>query len=285
MSVIGTAGDDAVRFAPVRGTCEDLEKDYLRLTAPPDPASVRPTRILAAALARLKALWRAGDADYPWMCGQLKAIRLDLTVQRVRTPFTVHVYETHARVALESADLNEYNQCQTQLRELYAATGLTDAGHQAEFVAYRVLYYLYLNYSGSTDAGQAELLKILAETPASARNAAPVVHALRVREALARGNAYAFFRLHAAAPNMGGYLLDRFSDAVRADAAAKILRAYRPTIPLNAVAAHLGFSNDVQDCQSFVTRLGFVFDAHGHCLCRESRCEPARLAQEGTSLL
>jgi len=132
----------------------------------------------------------------------------------------VHVYETHARVALESVDLNEYNQCQTQLRELYAAAGLADAGHQAEFVAYRVLYYLYLSYSGSTDSGQAELLKILAETPAAARDAAPVAHALRVRDALARGNAYAFFRLHASAPNMGSYLLDRFADAVRVDVVA-----------------------------------------------------------------
>mmetsp|Transcript_33171 Transcript_33171/g.102800 ORF Transcript_33171/g.102800 Transcript_33171/m.102800 type:complete len:220 (+) Transcript_33171:854-1513(+) len=219
------------------------------------------------------------------MCGQLKAIRQDLTVQRIRTAFTVHVYETHARVALESVDLNEYNQCQTQLRELYAAAGLADAGHQAEFVAYRVLYYLYLSYSGSTDSGQAELLKILAETPAAARDAAPVAHALRVRDALARGNAYAFFRLHASAPNMGSYLLDRFADAVRVDAAMKILRAYRPTVPLGVVANQLGFFDDVQDCRAFVSQLGFVFDAHGDCLCRESRCEPARLAQDTSSLL
>ena len=55
--------------------------------------------------------------------------------------FTVHVYETHSRVALESDDMNEYNQCQTQLKQLYSAGY---QGCEMEFVAYRVLYYVYL---------------------------------------------------------------------------------------------------------------------------------------------
>ena len=57
------------------------------------------------------------------------------------TDFTVHVYETHSRVALESDDMNEYNQCQTQLKQLYSAGY---QGCEMEFVAYRVLYYVYL---------------------------------------------------------------------------------------------------------------------------------------------
>lgn len=49
------------------------------------------------------------------------------------------VYETHARVSLECADLDHFNQCQTQLRELYDI-GLK--GHESEFISYKIIYHL-----------------------------------------------------------------------------------------------------------------------------------------------
>lgn len=84
------------------GTCTDLEKPYLRLTSAPDPGTVRPAAVLTRTLAHLLRKYKAKKVGYTWICDQMKSLRQDLTVQRVKSEFTVKVYETHARIALEN---------------------------------------------------------------------------------------------------------------------------------------------------------------------------------------
>lgn len=76
--------------------------------------------------------------------------------------FTVDVYEFHGRVALESYDLNEYNQCQTQLKQMYTS-GLQ--GSEMEFVAYRILYYVYLQGNQKYQQGNQDLAHLMATIP------------------------------------------------------------------------------------------------------------------------
>lgn len=68
-------------------------------------------------------------------------------------------------MALECQDLNEYNQCQTQLKQLYAC-GLQ--GNEMEFIAYRVLYYVYLQGNKKYTAGSSDMAFLMASLSAEA---------------------------------------------------------------------------------------------------------------------
>lgn len=184
---------------PVVGRCQTLEKKYFRLTSAPNPDTVRPLPILMKAFELVKMKWRT-ERNYSYTCDQFKSLRQDLTVQHIKTEFTVDVYEVHARIALEKGDLGEYNQCQTQLKALHSQNL---GGHPEEFKAYRVLYFIHT--SNRTDMNDA----LANLTPAEKKNPA-IKHALDARSALALGNYHRFFHLYHNTPGMGAYLMDMF---------------------------------------------------------------------------
>jgi hypothetical protein len=41
-----------------------------------------------------------------------------MVIQHIKNDFTIKVYETNARIALECHDINQFNQCQSKLYDL-----------------------------------------------------------------------------------------------------------------------------------------------------------------------
>ena len=116
-----------------------MEKSYFRLTSAPDPSLVRPEEILEQSLKLMGRKWKKRQNDYRYIDEQFRSMRQDLTVQHIKNGLAVRVYETHARIALEQADLDQFNQCQTQLHYLYKV----NEGSRIEFLAYKILYQVF----------------------------------------------------------------------------------------------------------------------------------------------
>ena len=230
------------------GTCQKLEKPYLRLTSAPDPATVRPLPVLKAALKMLKDKWR-NSADYGYICDQFKSLRQDMTVQRIKSDFTVQVYEIHARIAIEQGDLGQYNQCQTQLKDLYSI-GLS--GCEFEFLAYRLLYLIHCRNKQAIN-------QFISELSEEQRANEIVSHALNVRSAAALGNYSRLFQLYNEAPNMGAYLMDLFVPRERSAALSVILKAFRPSISIYYICKTLAFPTE-NDCRSWLSNEFRDFD-------------------------
>lgn len=231
----GAGGDTGF----IVGTCQKLEKGYLRLTRPPAPEEVRPQAVLSAALSRLLGLVSSKGDKYLYYNDQFKAMRQDLTVQGIKNDFTVQVYEAHARAALEYGDNAEYNQCQAQLAILYAK-GLP--GSHAEFGAYRLLYQAVYAQHGEGRKLLGTLRQLLGNRVGQVADSPEVAHAMQVRQALANGNVLRFFALYASAPRLSRRLMDAAVNNLRFKALSALVRTHKPTvILLPFLARALGF--------------------------------------------
>lgn len=218
----------------ITGTCQDLEKQYLRLTSAPDPSTVRPLDVLKKSLDLVVKYWQTScNRDYHYACDQLKSIRQDLTVQFIRNSFTVLVYETHARIALEISDHEEFNQCQSQLKSLYE---VVSSDNQFEFLGYLILYLIFTENT-------TELQLTLSKLPCDSLKHPVIDHALKVRRAWSLSNYHRLFSLYKQSPAMSAKIMDWFIERERKQAIKIIMRSYRPNVPLVFVSEELAFDN------------------------------------------
>eukprot|EP00371_Babesia_bovis_P000463 XP_001609110.1 SAC3/GANP family domain containing protein [Babesia bovis T2Bo] len=168
------------------GVCEALEKPYLRLTAEPNPATVRPEHVLKRAFRHVfDEFMKTGN--YKYIEEQFRSIRQDIQVQHIRSPFVAKLYATNARVALIYGDLDQFNQCQTQLRQLNCQ--LNDMPHyRLEFECYFMMYLAMQNM-------QMGMLRYLRILTSEFKNTSYFIYANKIREVLAEGNFVEYFKM------------------------------------------------------------------------------------------
>lgn len=199
----------------VVGTCTTLEKQYFRSADDPDPSEVRPEHILKKAFDLMRRKAKQGE-EWFYICSQMKSIRQDLVIQGIKNEFTVEVYETHARMCLENADIQEYHRCQGKLIELYN-DGIK--GNTSEFLAYRILYTLYTENT-------IDMNNILQGLKEEDYQKEEVKHALDVRRSISLGNWHQFFKLSKICPNSGIYVMKFKFRSLRLEAIKVIYQAY-----------------------------------------------------------
>jgi hypothetical protein len=238
----------------VVGTCKTMEKRYLRLTSAPDPALVRPESVLRKWLSELERLWSTKQKDWKFIEDQMRAVRQDLTVQNLRGEFTGTVYELNARWALEGGDLGQFNQCQTQLRQLHDSMTVPD-DIRIEFLAYRLLYYTFQNLRVDE---QIFLNKVLADR--HIRDHPFMKFALQVRSAAVTSNFSLYFKLsrearkkkQKIAPSHAHFLMHAFENRQRMLALVVITKAIATPVTVAWLTDMLGFDSE-EEAYSFLS--------------------------------
>jgi SAC3 family protein LENG8/THP3 len=133
--------------------------------------------------------------------------------------------------------------------------------NEIEFIAYRLLYYIYLSTNEKYSGGSSDMFHILLSLTESQRNHPAISHALHVREAVACSDYINFFRsLRHHCPHLGTFLTDLLVPFMRMRGLRRVAKAYRPSIELLVCLDHLGFvvkdankdsvPDEIDDCNS-----------------------------------
>jgi hypothetical protein len=217
----------------VVGTCMEMEKMYIRLQSMPDPATVRPERVLVKWAERLQVKYDTDEADWEWISDQFKAIRQDMVIQHIRSANAITAYETNARLALQEQDYPEFYKIQSFLMGLYKDNPDWRA-NEAEFMAYRLFYWMLNNNT-------VDMTKDIRNMDTQVKQHPCIKHAVRLHQALELSDYVSFFRLYSETANMGKCIVDTLRDRMRTRALRVVLRAYKPSFPVDFVQAQLGF--------------------------------------------
>lgn len=132
----------------IQGRSVALEKMYTRPATAPCMDDVRSETILQKAFDKVL---QSDNLEY--IADQLKAIRQDLTIQRIETALTAAVFETYTRLAVKLHQIEQIGQCLNAVRSLHKGNVFgkaittqhnfllpSNCGVQIEFVVFRILY-------------------------------------------------------------------------------------------------------------------------------------------------
>jgi len=243
--------------SPIRNTINtSLEKEYLRT---PDMSTLRSEPILMEALKMVKQKWRE-ERNYSYVAEQFKSIRQDLVVQGIKSKTTAEVYQTHARIALEAKDIEEYNRCQTMLMDFYDEYEFHQRQkssqkfkwnfkkNRKEFLAYKLLYLLYSN--NFTEIGV-----LMMNFTSEDKQYDGISHAVQVIFAYNTNNYYQFFQLYKKSPNLNALLINFLMEPMRTHALKAMGKAFRESFPISYLSDLLSFETN-QKCAEFVKKMG-----------------------------
>ncbi len=124
-----------------------------------------------------------------------------------------------------------------------------------EFLAYRILYYVYLTANKKYTGGSSDLAHIMAGMKTEALEDPAVTHAMNIRKAIQQDNYHRFFVLYQTTPNMGNYILDLMIDTWRVQSLQKIVKAYKPSVSVAFVLKELAMYNE-EEGLAFLRKTG-----------------------------